>query len=137
MSAVTTAEPPPLPEGYACEPGTVPGWLNEDGLPTGCVGDMPDPGALDGPTPEPSFTSGPAPANPTPEPSFTSGPAPANPTPEPSPAATSETVVGVGGITELPETGLSEPTLLVALALGVAAGALGVALLRRSDRGKR
>lgn len=122
MSAVADPEPSPLPEGYVCEPGTVPGWLNEDGLPTGCVGDMPDPGALDGPTPEPSFTS---------------GPAPANPTPEPSPAATSETVVGVGGITELPETGLSEPTLLVALALGVAAGALGVALLRRSDRGKR
>lgn len=33
--------PPALPDGYICEPGTVPGWLNEEGLPTSCVGDDP------------------------------------------------------------------------------------------------
>lgn len=32
--------PPPIDPGL-CDPGTVPGWLNEDGLPTSCVGDLP------------------------------------------------------------------------------------------------
>jgi hypothetical protein len=36
--------PPPLPDGFECDPGTVPGWLNEAGLPTSCVGDHPCPG---------------------------------------------------------------------------------------------
>jgi len=43
-------EPEPLPEGYVCPEGTVPGWLNTDGLPTSCVGDLP----LVEPRPEPS-----------------------------------------------------------------------------------
>lgn len=32
---------PALPDGYVCDEGTVPGWLNADGLPTACVGDLP------------------------------------------------------------------------------------------------
>lgn len=36
--------PPPLPEGYVCPEGYVPGWLNADGLPTSCVGDAAVPG---------------------------------------------------------------------------------------------
>lgn len=32
---------PALPDGYVCPEGTVPGWLNADGLPTACVGDLP------------------------------------------------------------------------------------------------
>jgi hypothetical protein len=36
--------PPPLPDGYECGPGTVPGWLNEEGLFTSCAGDLPNPG---------------------------------------------------------------------------------------------
>ena len=35
--------PPALPDGYVCPDGTVPGWLNDDGLPTSCVGDLPIP----------------------------------------------------------------------------------------------
>jgi len=41
---VTDDFPPPLPDGYECPPYTVPGWLNQDGLPTACVGDHPCPG---------------------------------------------------------------------------------------------
>ena len=54
--------PSPLPDGFECAPGTVPGWLNEDGLPTGCVGDDPMPGEPDVivvtplPSPEPTVT---------------------------------------------------------------------------------
>lgn len=49
----------PLPIDPAlCGPGTVPGWLNEDGLPTSCVGDDPMPGL---PSPLPTFTAEPAP----------------------------------------------------------------------------
>ena len=36
--------PPPLPDDHVCAPHTVPGWLNEAGLPTSCVGDHPCPG---------------------------------------------------------------------------------------------
>ncbi len=42
--------PPPLPLDYECPAGTVPGWLNGDGLPTSCVGDDP----LVEPRPEPT-----------------------------------------------------------------------------------
>ena len=35
--------PPALPDGFVCPEGTVPGWLNDDGLPTSCVGDLPIP----------------------------------------------------------------------------------------------
>lgn len=45
--------PPPLPLDYECPAGTVPGWLNEAGLPTSCVGDDP----LVGPRPEPTPTA--------------------------------------------------------------------------------
>lgn len=48
-------EPEPLPEGYVCPEGTVPGWLNVDGLPTGCVGDLP----LVEPLPEPPVLESP------------------------------------------------------------------------------
>lgn len=34
-------EPTPLPTDYTCPEGSVPGWLNADGLPTGCVTDLP------------------------------------------------------------------------------------------------
>lgn len=34
-------EPPALPDGFVCPEGTVPGWINADGLPTSCVGDLP------------------------------------------------------------------------------------------------
>lgn len=34
--------PPALPDGFVCPPGTVPGWLNGDLLPTSCVGDAPN-----------------------------------------------------------------------------------------------
>lgn len=34
-------EVPALPDGHVCADGTVPGWLNADGLPTACVGDLP------------------------------------------------------------------------------------------------
>lgn len=37
-------EPPALPDGFVCPEGTVPGWLNSDGHPTSCVGDLPNPG---------------------------------------------------------------------------------------------
>lgn len=120
---MTDVEPSPLPDGFVCEPGTVPGWLNSDGLPTSCIGDLPNPG--DGVT----FTAEPAPVE----------PAPAEPAPvEPAPMPTESTVaidapLGVGGIASLPETG-AEPALLIALAVGIAAGALGVALLRRESR---
>ena len=50
--------PPPI-DPTLCGPGTVPGWLNEDGLPTSCVGDDPNPG--DEPAPVPTFTAEPAP----------------------------------------------------------------------------
>lgn len=35
--------PPPLPGGWDhdCGPDSVPGWINEGGLPTSCVGDLP------------------------------------------------------------------------------------------------
>jgi hypothetical protein len=38
--------PPALPDGYVCPDGTVPGWLNGDGLPTACVGDAAIPGEV-------------------------------------------------------------------------------------------
>lgn len=38
-----TDMPAPLPDGYVCPPGTVPGWLDGNNLPTSCVGDLPDP----------------------------------------------------------------------------------------------
>lgn len=34
-------EPTPLPTDYTCPDGTVPGWLNVDGLPTSCISDLP------------------------------------------------------------------------------------------------
>jgi hypothetical protein len=37
-----TEEPPGVP-GLECPEGTVPGWLNENGEPTSCVGDSPQP----------------------------------------------------------------------------------------------
>lgn len=40
---MTETMPPALPDGYECPAGTVPGWLNSDGLPTSCVGDSPMP----------------------------------------------------------------------------------------------
>lgn len=45
-------EPTPLPIDFICPDGTVPGWLNVDGLPTSCVGDLP----LVEPLPEPTRT---------------------------------------------------------------------------------
>lgn len=46
-----------------CPEGTVPGWLDEAGNPTSCVGDLPDPGAepTTEPTPEPEPTEAPEP----------------------------------------------------------------------------
>ena len=135
---MTDVEPSPLPDGFVCEPGTVPGWLDSDGLPTSCIGDLPNPG--DGVT----FTAEPAPVEPAPAEPAPVEPAPVEPAPaepapvEPAPMPTESTVaidapLGVGGIASLPETG-AEPALLIALAVGIAAGALGVALLRRESR---
>lgn len=120
---MTDVEPSPLPDGFVCEPGTVPGWLNSDGLPTSCIGDLPNPG--DGVT----FTAEPAPVEPAP-----AEPAPVEPVPMPTESTVAiDAPLGVGGIASLPETG-AEPALLIALAVGIAAGALGVALLRRESR---
>lgn len=84
--------PPALPGGfeYDCGPDAVPGWLNEEGLPTSCVGNDPNPGEPDiivvtpGPSPEPTFTIGPVepdlPAElPQTEPYPAEGPAAPNP----------------------------------------------------------
>lgn len=38
--------PPALPDGYVCPEGSVPGWLNGEGLPTACVGDLAVPGEV-------------------------------------------------------------------------------------------
>ena len=43
-SWVTPTEEPPGVPGLECPEGTVPGWLNENGEPTSCVGDSPQPG---------------------------------------------------------------------------------------------
>jgi LPXTG-motif cell wall-anchored protein len=43
-------EPTPLPIDYTCPDGTVPGWLNADGLPPSCISDLP----LVEPLPEPT-----------------------------------------------------------------------------------
>lgn len=43
MSKNDTDTEPPAIDPEACEPGTVPGWLNADGDPTGCVGDLANP----------------------------------------------------------------------------------------------
>ena len=37
---MTDIMPPPI-DPSLCGPGTVPGWLNEDGLPTSCITDLP------------------------------------------------------------------------------------------------
>lgn len=44
-------EPTPLPTDYVCPEGTVPGWLNADGLPTSCISDLPLVEPLPKPTP--------------------------------------------------------------------------------------
>ena len=40
MTDVEDFEPPPI-DPETCLEGTVPGWLNANGLPTSCVGDLP------------------------------------------------------------------------------------------------
>lgn len=57
---MTDVEAPPLPDSYVCPDGTVPGWLNIDGLPTSCVGDLP----LVEPLPEREVNPTPIPAMP-------------------------------------------------------------------------
>lgn len=59
---IVVVTPPPI-DPSICPEGTVPGWLNEDGLPTGCVGNEPNPGVdvpeAEAPTPvvaTPRFT---------------------------------------------------------------------------------
>lgn len=74
----TDTMPPPI-DPSLCGPGTVPGWLNEDGLPTSCVGDLP---MVEIPE-DVVFEAEPAPFTP---PVFEAEPAPVEPAPvEPAP----------------------------------------------------
>lgn len=72
----------------SCPPGTVPGWLDENGVPTSCVGDHPCPEYMDtvpptGPCPgDPGYVA-PAP-DPAPAPA---APPPPEPAPEQAPPA--------------------------------------------------
>lgn len=55
-----TEEPTPPAPALECPAGTAPGWLDESGLPTSCVGDDPCPE-----TEEPDCPEAPAPTVPT------------------------------------------------------------------------
>lgn len=117
---------PPAIDPLSCEPGTVPGWLNEEGLPTSCVGDLPNPGDL------PEFVAEPAPVEPAPAPEADPAPeveAPAAPAVEAGTLAT-ETLAAQPA-EALAETGPHDGVLAALLVLAVGLIALGAALTRR------
>lgn len=140
---IQTTDPLPADDYTApvlnCEPGTVPGWLNEHGDPTSCVGDLPCP---------PVPFGEPCPGDPAPE----VAPAPQPPadavTPPVAPVAPAEPVVAAEvapAPAEAPLAAdvaapmLAETGANTALPLGVAGIvlAVGAALVALSARARR
>lgn len=107
-------EPTPLPTDYVCPDGTVPGWLNADGLPTSCIGDLP---LVD---PLPDRTPGPSPF-----PLLTPPPA------DPSATLPPELGTPQDVVRELAATGLADEPAWFLLALVVAALAIAVGVTLR------
>lgn len=118
--------PPALPGGfdYDCGPDKVPGWLNEEGLPTGCVDNNPNPGE---PNPEPTVTmpvEPPVEVAPKPEPDIYPSALPLEPLPEAPP------VTGEGQVLNPPQMHVREtlPETGPDLAGWVVAGVLLIAV---------
>jgi len=125
--------PPALPGGwdYDCGPDKVPGWLNDEGLPTGCVDNNPTPGE---PTPEPTVTMPVEPPEaapePTPEPDIYPSALPLEPLPDAPPATTEGQVLNPPQVHVRDELAMTGPgdvagwvfagVLLVAVGLFVA-----------------
>lgn len=101
----TDTMPPPI-DPSLCGPGTVPGWLNEDGLPTSCITDLP---MVEIPE-DVVFEAEPAPVPPPPV--VVAEPAPFEPAPEFTLPDTSTGEVATWDREELAHTGPFEDVLL-------------------------
>lgn len=99
-------EPTPLPTDYVCPDGTVPGWLNIDGLPTSCISDLPMPEPLPD---QPTLESPIAECNP--------------------PECNAVSITAEPAPRELANTG-TDPSLLLVLVLAVVATLAGLGMRR-------
>lgn len=130
-----------------CPEGTVPGWLDEQGLPTSCVGDLPCPGEEECERGEANpWTPEMGEAVPAPEPTVTMpvepdiypSALPLEPLPE-APPATEESVLHPPQVVERDELAMTGPDTLgwlVIAVLAVAVGAFVVLNERKKNRDK-